>query len=86
MVKKTIEEKYGIEKEKDEIIHHKKGFICDCCKQKLKISINTAFGKDVCRYCYHTCESMSGLPRCYKERKRIGGYWTKGRKKVFIKE
>jgi hypothetical protein len=67
-------------------IKHTKGFICGCCKKRLKISVLSHTSGNICRYCYHNCESLTGTPRCYKERKRIGGYWRRGRKKIFIKE
>ena len=65
---------------------------CDCCgRRMLKVS-ETSYSRKgrrrwLCNYCYSICEHPSGLPRCYVERKKLGGYWTqfRGKNKEFIK-
>ena len=65
---------------------------CGCCERNsIKVFESNLFTDErkryICKYCYTTCESLSGLPRCSIERKRIGGYWTqfRGKNKEFIK-
>ena len=72
--------------DKERIEKYKKGFKCDCCQRKLKRGIvGYTKNKPICLFCYVNCESITGIPRCQIERKRIGGYWQDKRSNKFTR-
>jgi len=69
------------------ILHRKQGIKCVCCKRVMKLYYPSIIHikANLCKFCYHRCESVSGIPRCHIERKRIGGYWSDKRSNAFTR-
>ena len=70
-----------------ELIRNKRGLRCCCCGRVMKEGYRSivSLNKFTCKFCWHNCESITGIPRCHFERKKIGGYWSDKRSNIFTR-